>query len=174
MRILILIVLLVVLIYLSTSGDPIPAWFIVASIVGVIVVFAEMILFGNDRSKGNYQLSYDEKRLFDKGMVYRNGYEYELYVAYILERKGYKNVYVTQATGDFGADIICHDRNGKKIAVQCKMYSKPVGYKAVEEALGAMHYYSCDQAMVVTNNTFTKQAQTAADKVGVKLMSGVK
>lgn len=115
-----------------------------------------------------------DKWLFDKGATYKNGYEYEQYVAYLLEKKGYKDVLITQKSGDYGADIICRDKDGDKIAVQCKYYSKPVGYRAVEEALGAMHYYGCNASMVVTNNTYTKQAITAANRAGVKLMERVK
>lgn len=120
------------------------------------------------------RLGITDRYLFDKGMTYSNGHEYERYVAYVLERQGYRDVTITPKTGDFGADIICTDSNGRRIAVQCKMYAKPVGYRAVEEALGAMHYYNCDGAMVVTNNTYTKQAETAARKVGVKLMGEVR
>ena len=81
---------------------------------------------------------------------------------------------ITPKTGDYGADIICYDRCGTKYAVQCKYYSKPVGYRAVEEVLGAMHYYGCNSAMVVTNSTYTKQAVTAAKRVGVNLLQNVR
>ena len=133
-------------------------------------------IIGGIKRKGSSgsRVSVTDKMLFDKGVTYGNGYEYERYVAYWLERKGYRNVLITQPTGDYGADILCTDRDGKKIAVQCKYYGKPVGYKAVEEALGGMHYYGCDMAYVVTNNTYTKQALDAAKKTGVKLYERVK
>lgn len=129
--------------------------------------------FGKRKDKGS-RVTITDKMLFDKGVTYGNGYEYERYVAYFLERKGYKNVLITQPTGDYGADILCTDRDGKKIAVQCKYYVKPVGYKAVEEALGGMHYYGCDMAYVIKNNTYTKQALEAAKRTGVKLYERVK
>lgn len=104
----------------------------------------------------------------------RNGNEYERYVAWWLGTQGYRNIQITPKTGDYGADIICYDWNGTKYAVQCKYYSKPVGYRAVEEVLGAMHYYGCNSAMVVTNSTYTKQAVTAAKRVGVNLLQNVR
>lgn len=104
---------------------------------------------------------------------YRTPYEYERYVAGWLSSHGYKRIQVTQKSGDYGADIICYNKKGAKIAVQCKMYSKPVGYRAVEEVLGAMHYYGCNAAMVVTNNTYTRQAIDAANRVGVHLIQRV-
>lgn len=104
---------------------------------------------------------------------YRNGHEYEYFVAAYLKRKGYTDVKVTRKSGDFGADVICTSPNGYRLAVQCKLYQSPVGYRAVEEAVGGMHYYKCDGAMVVTNNTYTRQAKEAAHMMGVTLIEGV-
>ena len=68
---------------------------------------------------------------------------------------------MTSTTGDFGADIIA-ERNEERIAVQCKRYAKPVGVKAVQEAISAMKHYECDRCLVVTNNRFTRQAMVLA------------
>ena len=111
---------------------------------------------------------------YDVGFSAADGYEYERYVACWLERKGYRDVGITPKSGDYGADIICYDRKKKKWAVQCKYYSKPVGYKAIEEVLGAAHYYGCGGAMVVTNSTFTRQAVEAANRTCVKLVDRVR
>ena len=94
---------------------------------------------------------------------------YEQYVALWLLFNGYGHIKITPRTGDFGADILCEDPFGRKWAVQCKYYSKPVGYKAIEEAIAGAHYYQCYGAMVVTNSTFTKQALNAAKRTGVIL-----
>lgn len=101
------------------------------------------------------------------------GIEYEKFVASYLKRKGYWGVKVTQASSDYGIDVIAH-KNGKKYAVQCKYYSSPVGVSAVQEAVAGKAHYGCSAAMVVTNNTFTKAAETLAADNGVKLIAGVK
>ena len=101
------------------------------------------------------------------------GLEYEKFVADYLKRKGYWGVKVTRASGDFGIDVIAH-KNGKKYAVQCKYYSAPVGVSAVQEAVAGKAHYGCNAAMVVTNNVFTKAAETLAADNGVKLLSEVK
>lgn len=167
---------IVVLVFWLASGSKLDGqfWFWIA--VSVIVDGWLLNSLDNDkkRKKGPQKVSAMDKYLFDKGATYRNGHEYELYVAYFLERKGYRNVEVTQKSGDYGADILCRDRNGKRVAVQCKLYQRPVGYRAVEEVLAAMHYYRCDSAMVVTNSTYTQQAINAANKVGVKLLDRVR
>ena len=94
---------------------------------------------------------------------------YEKYVAVWLSIHGYWVTGFTPKTGDYGADILCLDYYGRKWAVQCKYYSKPVGYKAIEEALAGAHYYNCYGAMVVTNSTFTRQALNGAKRTGVIL-----
>lgn len=140
-------------------------YFVIAGVVvGIVGGFISLVHKEVTASKA-------KKRIRSGG--YRTPYEYEEYVGSLLAYKGYKNVQVTPKSGDYGADIICKDKKGNKYAVQCKMYSKPVGYKAVEEVLGAMHYYNCNKAIVVTNSTYTKQAVEAADKVGVVLWKNI-
>jgi hypothetical protein len=101
-----------------------------------------------------------------------NGYEYELACAEYLRKKGFRNVSVTQASRDQGADIIAF-RKKEKCAVQCKYYQSPVGNKAVQEVYAAATYYGCDRAIVMTNSTFTKGAIELAESLQVELMPGV-
>lgn len=117
----------------------------------------------------------EKKRIAERPLPnYSNGHEYEFFVAEFLRRKGYQHVTVTRLSGDFGADIICMDAKGRKIAVQCKLYSRPVGYKAIQEVISGMQYYRCDQAMVVTNTTYTKQAVEAAQRMNIILCANIR
>lgn len=90
------------------------------------------------------------------------GAQFEEFVAAVLEGNGYEILEMTKSTGDFGADIIAH-RNEENFAIQCKRYAKPVGVKAVQEAISAMKHYNCDRCLVVTNSRFTKQAMELAN-----------
>ena len=90
------------------------------------------------------------------------GAEFEEFVAAVIRGNGYEVIEMTKTTGDFGADIIA-SKNGENIAVQCKRYAKPVGVKAVQEAISAMKHYDCDSCLVVTNSRFTKQAMELAN-----------
>ena len=101
-----------------------------------------------------------------------NGYEYERACAEYLRKKGFRDVSVTQASRDQGADIIAF-RKKEKCAVQCKYYQSPVGNKAVQEVYAAATYYGCDRAIVMTNSTFTKGAIELAESLQVELMPGV-
>ena len=97
-----------------------------------------------------------------------SGYEFELYVANLLKQNGFVNVGITGASGDYGADVIA-EKDGLGYAVQCKFYSRPVGNKAVQEAHAAKQYYDCDEAVVVTNSTFTQNAVALAEATGTQL-----
>lgn len=77
---------------------------------------------------------------------------------------------VTQATGDFGADLILR-RKGKKIAVQAKRYSSNIGISAVQQAVAAKGYYKTDFAMVVTNQYLTPAAVKLAGVKNVRLIN---
>jgi len=58
--------------------------------------------------------------------------------------------------------------------VQCKFYSHPVGVSAVQQVVGGMAYYDCDRAMVITNNTFTRQAKELAERNDVELLDNIR
>ncbi len=97
-----------------------------------------------------------------------SGTEFEDFMAEILHRSGVEVLELTKASGDFGADIIVM-HEGERMAVQCKRYSRPIGVKAVQEAVSAKDYYKCTKAAVITNSTFTRQAVELAAESGVIL-----
>jgi len=96
------------------------------------------------------------------------GAEYEQYCAEILRKAGWK-ARVTAATGDQGADIVA-ERHGRRVILQCKLYSKPVGNKAVQEVVSAKIHEQADEAVVVSNTTFTKSARQLANTTGARLL----
>lgn len=97
-----------------------------------------------------------------------DGIAYEYECANILKARGFHNVQVTQASGDQGLDVIAY-KDGRKYGIQCKLYSHPVGNFAVQEAYSGAKFYNCDEAAVMTNNTFTRSAKELADRTGVIL-----
>jgi len=93
---------------------------------------------------------------------------YEQHCASILFRSGW-TVHPTPATGDHGADVIA-EKGGQRLVVQCKLYAKPVGNKAIQEVYSARPLYNCDHACVVAPAGFTAQAQRAAQSLSVRLL----
>ena len=85
-----------------------------------------------------------------------SGIEFEKYLQELLNKKFY-NVVLTKNTGDFGVDLIATKENAK-IAIQAKRYKGKVSRRAISDAVAGMQHYECNQAMVITNNYFTKDA----------------
>jgi len=75
----------------------------------------------------------------------------------------------TKKTGDQGADVIA-EKDDNKIIVQCKLYSRPIGNKAVQEVVAARNYYKGNLALVVSNSSYTKSAQQLAASNDVVLL----
>lgn len=98
-----------------------------------------------------------------------NPYDFETYIAHIFSAQGY-SAKVTKASGDQGADIVM-EKLGEKIVVQVKLYSRPVGNKAVQEVVAAKSYYDASRAMIVTNNYFTTSAIRLAKPNKVELIN---
>ncbi len=97
------------------------------------------------------------------------GIEFEKYVAWLLEQKGYQQVEVTKGSGDFGVDIVA-SYAGEKYAIQVKRYSSNISRRAVSDAVAGKDHYYCSSAMVVTNSYFTKQAKVFAESVNCELV----
>lgn len=89
-----------------------------------------------------------------------SGEAFEEYLYVQFKRLGYR-VRFTEASHDYGADLILRKR-GKRIAVQAKRYDRNIGITAVQEAAASAAYYEADQAMVVTNQYYTKSAWNLA------------
>lgn len=96
------------------------------------------------------------------------GVEFEKFVADLYTSLGYSTER-TKVSGDFGIDIIA-TKGEEKIAIQVKRYKGNVGVAAVQQALSGTAYYSANQAAVVTNSYFTRQAEELAKKTKVDLI----
>ncbi|AWU98096.1 restriction endonuclease [Azospirillum ramasamyi] len=102
---------------------------------------------------------------FDPGM---SPLDYERFCAALFERVGW-TARLTRASGDQGADILC-EANGRRLVVQCKLYSSSVGNAAVQEVVAAREYEYADLATVVSNAAYTTAARELASATGVLLL----
>ncbi|WP_085442420.1 restriction endonuclease [Magnetofaba australis] len=96
-----------------------------------------------------------------------DGFEYEYYCSDRLKENGWE-ASVTQASADQGVDVIA-TYNGKRVAIQCKKYSSPVGNKAVQEVHTAKAHYDTQFAIVMSNAGYTRAAKELAQTSGVFL-----
>lgn len=96
------------------------------------------------------------------------GHAFEQLCADVLKANGFTQVRVTQASGDYGVDVLAQ-KGGVPYAIQCKCYSSSVGNHAVQEAYSGAAYYGGRVPVVLTNQEFTAAAKTMASSLGVKL-----
>ena len=102
--------------------------------------------------------------------------EFEELVAYVYECLGCK-VEVTQASRDFGADILAWHGgpfdSETLIAIQVKRYGKErkVGLKSIFELHGAVAHYSADSGHIVTSSDFTTPARQFAQAQRIHLVN---
>lgn len=96
------------------------------------------------------------------------GHEFEQYCAALLEEKGFLEVELTRASGDFGVDVLA-EKDGISYAFQCKCYSHPVGVKAIQEIYAGRDYYDRMVGVVMTNQYFTAPAVKYAEKLKIML-----
>ena len=106
--------------------------------------------------------------LFNTDFDELDGHSFESYCADLLLANDYAEIEITPGSGDKGIDLVAV-KDGKKYGIQCKRYSGAVGIKAVQEALSGSVYYQCDQAIVMTNSSFTQAAVDMANRVSVEL-----
>lgn len=94
--------------------------------------------------------------------------EFENFCANELRQSGW-NARVTQQSRDQGADVIA-ELGHLRIVLQCKLWSQPVGNKAVQEAVAARQHERASYGIVVTNNRYTPAAEQLASTTGTLLL----
>jgi hypothetical protein len=94
--------------------------------------------------------------------------EYEGYCANKLRGAGW-TVFQTRLVGDQGVDLIA-EKDGMRVALQCKLYSTPVGNKAVQEIAAGKVHHRAMYGVVVTNNRYTDAAKALAVSNNIHLL----
>lgn len=95
-------------------------------------------------------------------------YQFEEWCALKLSQIGW-NAKATSGSGDQGIDVLAKKDNIVAV-LQCKLYSKPVGNKAVQEAISGKAFARAHVAAVVAPNGFTRSAEELARTTGVLLL----
>lgn len=94
---------------------------------------------------------------------------FERYCADILAQQGWR-AKLTAGSTDQGVDVLA--RKGRvSVVIQCKLYSRPVGNAAVQEAIAGQAFMGATHAAVVSNQTYTRAARDLAGRTRVMLLS---
>ena len=97
------------------------------------------------------------------------GPEFERFMADLLRQKGYR-VEETPLSGDQGVDLVLPDLDGKRVVIQLKRWTGPVGNKAIQATFAGMAHYQADEGWIITTSTFTKSARELAKSTSVRLI----
>jgi restriction system protein len=135
-----------------------------AFLIGGVVAFALVALHVWNRPTTPTALELSER--FEE-VRFMSGAQFEVFVADLFEAMGHQTM-VLGGAGDQGVDVLVNPR-GKRIAVQCKNYSKPVGNKAVQEVYAGARHHRCVEAWVVAPAGYTSGAIALARSTDVSL-----
>lgn len=94
--------------------------------------------------------------------------EYEAMCADLLRHHGW-DARTTSGSGDQGVDVLA-TQGPHRVVLQCKLYGKPVGNAAVQEAIAGQRFEQATHAAVVSNATYTRAARQLAGVAGVMLL----
>ncbi len=149
------IVWIVALILILTSNQVLLSALIV---IPLAAVFSYFIVSPNRTiiGKKSYSWTYIDQM---------DGITFERFIGSLIVQHKYGSVEYTSATGDFGVDIILNGRT----AIQCKRSAQNLGIKPIQEVYTGMNHYGCNEAIVVTNAHFTKNAVQLANELNVTL-----
>lgn len=96
---------------------------------------------------------------------------FEALIKRLYEGAGYATQ-LTGRTGDQGGDLVVVRNDAKKV-IQAKLRrNMTVGNDAVQQVIPAKGVYNCQGAVVITNSTFTPEAQELARVHGIELVDG--
>jgi restriction system protein len=96
-----------------------------------------------------------------------SGAQFEVFVADLFRAMGHGAV-VLGGVGDQGVDVIVN-RQGERIALQCKNHKMPVGNRPVQEVFAGAHHHRCEEAWVVAPAGYTSGAISLARSTNVSL-----
>ena len=131
-----------------------------------------MVLLGAAMAFGAFYAGFfvGARDSFERELDRMDGPQFEQYCADILRWNGFRRVSVTQASNDYGADIVAFDRSKNKWVIQCKHYEATLGVSPVQEVKAAMNYYDAQKAAVMTSSGFSRNAVQLAEANEVVLI----
>ena len=134
-----------------------------SAIVGVIALWLAAI---GARSRSSKTLD---------GLLALSPADFEMAVARLLRRQGYRDVSVVGGPGDLAVDILCRERGGASVAVQCKRKARGhrVGSAELQQFIGMITvHHGADVGIYVTTSSYTKPAIELAEVHEIMLIDG--
>jgi restriction system protein len=101
--------------------------------------------------------------------------QFEVYVGSLLHDLGYRKIRQVGRAGDLAADLLCFDREGRSVVVQCKRYAPGYNISSpeIQMFIGMQRVqHRTERAMFVTTSDFTAPARKLAQRHGITLIDG--
>ncbi|MFC7648536.1 restriction endonuclease [Streptosporangium lutulentum] len=95
--------------------------------------------------------------------------QFERLTAELLRNEGFRGVRVIGGARDGGIDVLGVAPGGRPYAIQCKLYTRPVGPGQVREFIGALRAaaYREHRGVLVTSSVLEQQASQTAREDGM-------
>ena len=94
--------------------------------------------------------------------------EFEEWTESLFKTLDFQNVVLTPQSGDKGLDLIA-EKDGKKIAVQCKKFKGVVGTPVIQAFAGALQTANIDKGYFITTGTYSLDAEKIAQDLPIEL-----
>lgn len=116
-----------------------------------------------------------KKNLSDKDLLFADidslsGTDFERIIEMYYRDKGFP-VQRIGGSGDHGVDIIVQERDGARVAIQCKRQKQDVGNAVVLKLDSGKRAHKCHVGRIVTTAYFTRDAQDAAERLRIDLVN---
>lgn len=104
-----------------------------------------------------------------KNLLELTPYQFEAFVAHLLELEGYKNVVISGRSGDRGVDVRCNTQDGDLVIVQCKRYTKSkIGSTPIQRLHSFASTRGAKHMICITTTDFTPDGYDEARLTGVR------
>ncbi len=100
---------------------------------------------------------------------HQKGADFEKAISNALKQNGFQ-IEQTPSGPDYGVDLIA-EKNGLRIAIQCKDHNNLIGIKAVQEVIAGAKHFGCDGGVVISTSEFTRAAADLANSNSVGLIT---
>lgn len=101
--------------------------------------------------------------------------EFEHAVADLLTPLGFTDIQVVGGANDLGVDVLGRDRDGHRVAIQCKRYQpdNDISSSAVQTFIGGMVVHEAKRGIIITTSSFSGLARELAARQDIRLIDGV-
>lgn len=99
--------------------------------------------------------------------------EFEEWTANLFNSLGYEKITLTPQSNDKGIDVLA-EKNGMKIAVQCKKFKGLVVSPDIQKFIGAIKYAEVDKGFLITTGTYSVEAEKMAISSSIEIYDKVR